>query len=145
MNSTDRSLTEQVTTSITQHLFDNVTLLDRHSIHQTLKNIAFQPQREDAFRPTAQQLREAEAKITMELSNFMQSDISIPIVSLFKLNYEPTRLLEELNQMEKLSFIKKDQCLRTASALVDYLHVLKERGEDYQEPVKLSLLYKVLE
>ena len=47
--------------------------------------------------------------------------------------------------MEKLSFIKKDQCLRASAALVDYLHVIKDQGANIEEPVKLSLLNKILE
>lgn len=52
---------------------------------------------------------------------YLKADITIPIVCLLKLRYFPQAIFTELNQMQKLSIFKKDQCLRVLDTLLDFL------------------------
>ena len=40
---------------------------------------------------------------------------------MLKLNFYPQAIFNELNQMQKLSIFKKDQCLRVLDTLIDFL------------------------
>lgn len=68
------------------------------------------------------------------LPEYIKSDVTVALVSLLKLNYYPLAILSELNQMQKLSIFKKDQCLRLLDTLVDFMQQ-KENTELSQKIV----------
>ena len=68
------------------------------------------------------------------LTEYIKSDVTVALVSLLKLNYYPLAILSELNQMQKLSIFKKDQCLRLLDTLVDFMQQ-KENTELSQKIV----------
>lgn len=57
----------------------------------------------------------------VHLPEYLKSDITIPLVCMLKLNFYPQAIFNELNQMQKLSIFKKDQCLRVLDTLIDFL------------------------
>jgi hypothetical protein len=72
-------------------------------------------------KPTRAQLVAVEDKIMVHLPEYLKSDITIPLVCMLKLNFYPQAIFNELNQMQKLSIFKKDQCLRVLDTLIDFL------------------------
>ena len=65
----------------------------------------------------------------------MEHDITIPITSMLRMGYYPETLINELNQIKKLSMFKSDPCLRMLDNLLSY------KGE---EQVPAEIIDKLL-
>ena len=75
---------------------------------------------EHEFKPTHEQLERIEAKIHQEFHEYLEHYITIPITSMLRMGYYPETLINELNQIKKLSMFKSDQCLRMLDNLLSY-------------------------
>lgn len=73
-----------------------------------------------SYRPKEPELRELEEQIMRSLPEYLRADVSVALVSLLKLDYYPTKIVAELNQMFRLSIFNKDQLIALIGALVDH-------------------------
>jgi len=94
-------------TQVASHLFDNLKDLDAISLLHLLKVCAYSD-KTMSFRPTYANLTTVEDKIMYTLPDYLKADISVAVVSFFKLDYNPIKIINELNQMFKLSIFNKD-------------------------------------
>ena len=60
-----------------------------------------------------------ETKVITDFHKFVNTDITIPIMTLFQQEANPDRILKQLNKMLNLSLFGKPQVFRLMEALVD--------------------------
>merc|ERR1712166_1291417 len=102
---------KQTATQIIKHLFDNVEVLD---VQTTIVALRALNNKHLGVRDsiTSSQLHAMEDKIVNNFPEFINGDISQSLAPLMMLDHKPVRIIAQLNEMNKLSIFKIDQCLR---------------------------------
>lgn len=118
-------------------LCDQARNLDVSSILHTLKVCAYQDKLK--YRPSRESLAQFEDKVMTELPQFLKADISVVACSFLKLNYYPQAIFHELAQMQKLTILRADGCLRMLELLSRHAH------ENDRTELTMGLIEKLLE
>lgn len=123
------------------HLFDNLQKLDPQSLMHTLNVLAF---RADSiklnFNTSEVRMQQVETKILSNIYEFLNNDIANALVCLMRLKYYPATVLESLNEMQKMTIVKKDDTLRLLDTLVRF----EGRQEQY-DAMNSELVDKLLD
>lgn len=87
----DLVMAERVMRRSAAYLFEHSKNLDPHSVAQTLKVLAYDKNEklDLKFKPTFGQLSQIETKIIKEFPEYLEHDITIPIISMLKLGFYP--------------------------------------------------------
>lgn len=93
----------------------------------------------DLGRPDMERIAHIEKLVVSNSDAYLNHDISTIVLSMMRLDYSPTLLLQLINKMSKMGNFNKEQCVRMLEALV-------EKSNDEQNKKLKSQLYgKVFE
>ena len=94
--------------------------MDLTSMASTLNVISKNPAQMsiDGLVPDGSTLTQIEATVTKNFDQYIGQDLSVVVASMIKMGYTPKMILEQVNQMRKVSTFSQDQSIRMLEALV---------------------------